>query len=371
MGEVYLAQDMNLRRQVAIKVLRYDFTKDERRVRRFQQEARAASALNHPNILTIHEIGSQNNNYFIASEYIEGWTLRHYMAGERLDTIEVLDVATQVASALAAAHAAGVVHRDIKPENIMLRPDRILKVLDFGLAKLTERDITNTDEPTLLNTDEGAVMGTARYMSPEQVRGVGVDARTDVWSLGVVIYEMLTGRVPFAGETSTEVMAAILEREPQPLRSYAEEIPLEFKRIVSKALRKNCDQRYQTIRDMSVDLKSLKQELTIGAIKRSTQPQQSLGPTASIDELETAGRKAPARWLSFKYLSGLIKNHKLGVGIAGVVFLAFAAIAYFAYFARDSAFNPVTGRAPITSIAVLPFVNASHNAEAEYLSDGL
>ena len=368
MGEVYLAQDINLGRPVAIKVLRSDFTKDERRVRRFQQEARTASALNHPNILTIHEIGTQNSNYFIASEYIEGWTLRDYTAGTQLKTTEVVDVATQVASALAAAHAAGVVHRDIKPENIMLRRDHIVKVLDFGLAKLTERDITDTDAPTLLNTDEGVVMGTARYMSPEQVRGVGVDARTDVWSLAVVIHEMLTGRVPFAGETSNEVMAAVLEREPQPLLSRGEEIPFELKRIVSKALRKVCEERYQTILDMLVDLKNLKQELTFEAMKRSTRSQQGVEATKKGNEQIT--HKTSARSLSAHLGSG-VKSLKLGAAIAGVMFLAFAAIAYLGYFRLRAPSNPATGRAAINSIAVLPFVNASNNAEAEYLSDGI
>ena len=369
MGEVYLAQDINLDRPVAIKVLRSAFTQDERRVRRFQQEARAASALNHPNILTIYEIGTQNSNYFIASEYIAGWTLRDYTARTQIKTTEVVDIATQVASALAAAHAAGVVHRDIKPENIMLRRDHIVKVLDFGLAKLTERDIADTDAPTLLNTDEGVVMGTARYMSPEQVRGVGVDARTDVWSLAVGIHEMLMGRVPFAGDTSNEVMAAVLEREPQPLLSRGEEIPFELKRIVSKALRKDCEERYQTIRDMLVDLKNLKQELIFDAMKRSTRSQQGVEATKTSNELITAKQKTSAHSLS-PYLGSVVKSLKLGGAIAGVIFLAFAAIAYF-YFRHNWAPNPATGRAAINSIAVLPFVNASNNREAEYLSDGI
>lgn len=370
MGEVYLAHDTNLGRQVAIKVLRAEFTKDEGRVRRFQQEARAASALNHPNILTIHEIGSQNSNYFIVSEYIEGCTLRAYMAGVKMKTIEVLDVATQVASALGAAHAAGVVHRDIKPENIMVRRDHIVKVVDFGLAKLTEREITDTDAPTLLNTDEGVVMGTVRYMSPEQVRGEVLDGRTDVWSLGVVIHELLTGRVPFAGKGATDVIAAVLERQPQPLLSPREEIPLELKRIVSKALRKDCEERYQTIRDMLVDLKSLKQELTWNAIKRSTQSQRGVEAAAKSYELITTKHKPSALSSTSEYLGGLVKSHKLGVAIAGVIFLAFAAIAYFSYFVRDTAPSSA-GRAPITSIAVLPFVNANNSQEAEYLSDGI
>ena len=186
----------------------------------------------------------------------------------------MLDVATQVASALAAAHAAGVVHRDIKPENVMLRADHIVKVLDFGLAKLTERETTDMEAPTLVNTDAGVVMGTARYMSPEQMRGLAIDGRTDIWSLGVVVHEMLTGRVPFAGETASDVIAAVLEREPVPLVSPGEEIPIELKRIVSKALRKDSEERYQTVKEMLVDLKTLKQELEIETkLKRSSQAQ--------------------------------------------------------------------------------------------------
>jgi eukaryotic-like serine/threonine-protein kinase len=370
MGEVYLAQDLDLGRRIALKLLPSEFTKDDDRLRRFQQEARAASALNHPNILTIHEIGSENSTYFIATEYIEGQTLRDYMSGAKMKMFEVLDVATQVASALAAAHAAGVVHRDIKPENIMLRLDRIVKVLDFGLAKLTEAPTTDTEAATLVNTEAGVVMGTARYMSPEQVRGLAVDARTDVWSLGVVIHEMLTGRVPFSGETASDVIAAVLEREPQPLMSQVEEIPSELKRIVSKALRKDCEERYQTIRDMLVDLKSLKQELELDAkLKRSTQSQlEGIESTAAnIKQLETAKQITATPTSSAQYLVGEIKRRKLVLGIAGVVLLAVASAAYFGYFARDS----TLGREAITSIAVLPFVNASNEPDTEYLSDGI
>jgi len=366
MGEVYLAQDMNLGRRVALKLLPSEFTKDENRVRRFQQEARAASALNHPNILTIHEIGSENSTYFIATEYIEGRTLRDHMSEAQMKTSEVLDVATQVASALAAAHAARVVHRDIKPENIMLRRDRIVKVLDFGLAKLTESETPDTEAPTLVNTDAGVVMGTARYMSPEQVRGLTIDARTDVWSLGVVMHEMLMGRVPFAGETASDVIAAVLEREPQALGLQGEEIP-ELKRIVSKALRKDCEERYQTIRDMLVDLKSLKQELELDAkLKRSTQSQsEEVEATAtSIEQSTTANQETAAPTSSAEYVAGQIKRHKLSIGILLVTFFAVAVLGYLLYFRR-------AGKEAITSIAVLPFVNASNNPDAEYLSDGI
>src|SRR5678815_232310 len=238
----------------------------------------------------------------IRDRYIEGRTLREYMSGSQMKTSEVLDVATQVASALSAAHAAGVVHRDIKPENIMLRHDRIVKVLDFGLAKLTERETPDMEAPTLVNTDAGVVMGTVRYMSPEQVRGLAVDERTDVWSLGVVIHEMLTGRVPFAGDTASDVIAAVLEREPQPLLSRGEEIPIELKRIVTKALRKDREDRYQTVKDMLVDLKSLKQELDLDAkMKRSTQSQGLEATPMSIEQTTTVKHETAAPTSSAEY----------------------------------------------------------------------
>ncbi len=248
MGEVYLAKDTRLGRKVAIKLLPNDLTKNEDRLHRFEQEARAASALNHPNIITIHEIGEAEGIHFIATEFIEGQTLRRQMAGGRLKLGATLEVATQVASALSAAHAAGIVHRDIKPENVMLRRDGYVKVLDFGLAKLTERRAraTDTDAPTSasVKTDPGTVMGTVTYISPEQARGMEVDARTDIFSLGVVLYEMISGRLPFEGETTTDVLVSILEKEPPPLSRHAPEAPAELQRIVSKALRKDREERY-------------------------------------------------------------------------------------------------------------------------------
>ena len=370
MGEVYLAQDMTLNRRVALKFLPSALTKDESRVRRFQQEARAASALNHPNILTIHEIGSDNSNYFIVTEYIEGQTLREYIAGPPLKISDVLDIATQVASALTAAHAAGVVHRDIKPENIMIRVDHIVKVLDFGLAKLTERETTDTEAPTLVNTDAGVVMGTARYMSPEQVRGLPIDARTDIWSLGVVVHEMLTGRVPFAGETASDVIAAVLEREPVPLVSPGEEIPIELKRIVSKALRKDSEERYQTVKDMLVDLKTLKQELEIETkLKRSSQAHLEGGRVANTNTehatRDTEGQRAAApTQSSVEYLFGELRLHKGGaLFVLGALAVALTAAFYFYFVVGD--------KSAIDSIAVLPFANAGADPNTEYLSDGI
>src|SRR5262249_13101491 len=239
MGEVFLAQDTSLGRKVALKLLRIEFTRNEERLRRFRQEARAASALNHPNILTIHEIGQEDSLHFMATEYVEGETLRQHITRARLTLSQILDAAVQVASALAAAHQAGIIHRDIKPENIMLRADGYVKVLDFGLAKLAEPKAGDTAAPTLpkADTEPGIVMGTVSYMSPEQARGLAVDARTDIWSLGATLYEMVAGRQPFEGETASDVMALILQKEPLPLARYSSEAPAELERIVRTAIR--------------------------------------------------------------------------------------------------------------------------------------
>src|SRR5213593_2972302 len=263
MGEVYLARDERLGRKAALKFLPDSLTTDETQLSRFKNEARTASSLNHPNILTVYEIGAEGNRQFIATEFIEGITLRVSIARGRINPHAALEIAVQVASALAAAHEAGVVHRDIKPENIMLRPDGYVKVLDFGIAKLTEQRLASDDhtiETTAgLQTRPGLVLGTARYMSPEQARGQKVDARTDIFSLGVVIYEMIAGRAPFEGETASHVIVSILEKEPPPLMRSAPDAPSELERIVTKALAKDKDERYQTVKDLLIDLKRLKQ----------------------------------------------------------------------------------------------------------------
>ena len=221
MGEVYLAQDTKLDRKVALKILPADVAAHQDRMKRFVQEAKAASALNHPNIITIHEIDQADSVHFIATEFVDGETLRRRMNSEHLKLGKALDVAAQITGALAAAHGAGIIHRDIKPENIMLRSDGIVKLLDFGLAKLTERvkpELVDTEAPTraVVKTHPGVIMGTVTYMSPEQARGLPVDARTDIWSLGVVLYEMLSGEPPFKGPTTSDILAAVLEREPRP-----------------------------------------------------------------------------------------------------------------------------------------------------------
>ncbi|MEP6706415.1 MAG: serine/threonine-protein kinase [Pyrinomonadaceae bacterium] len=276
MGEVYLAEDTKLGRKVALKFLPSYFTKDEERLRRFAQEARAASALNQPNILTIHEIGEADGHRFIATEFIDGETLRQRLASGPLKLGEALNIAEQVASALATAHAEGIIHRDIKPENIMLRRDALVKVLDFGLAKLTEQKQSGPEDATreLVQTSVGAVMGTVGYMSPEQARGLAVDARTDIWSLGVVLYEMLAGSAPFAGETSSDVLVEILEREPKSLESFSTGTPESLDWIVTKALTKNRDDRYQTARELLADIKRLAHRLSFASeMERSIAPE--------------------------------------------------------------------------------------------------
>jgi serine/threonine protein kinase len=234
MGEVYLAQDTTLNRRVAVKLLNDGLCENQEHLRRFRREARTASALNHPNIVTIYEIGEQNQaQCFIAMEFVEGSNLRHLLK-RKIKLKEMLDIAIQTASALVAAHAVGIVHRDIKPENIMRRPDGLVKILDFGLAKQifspTQSGEIDSDAITeaKISTMPGTVMGTVQYMSPEQIRGKPVDARTDVWSLGVVLYEMFTGRLPFEGETKTDVMAAILQADACPLSVYKPNVPLEL-----------------------------------------------------------------------------------------------------------------------------------------------
>ena len=307
MGEVYLAADHKLSRKVALKVLPGAFTQDAERLRRFEQEARATSALNHPNILTVFEIGEAAGRHYISAEFIEGETLKQLIAAGPAKLDETLNIAEQITLALAAAHGAGIVHRDIKPENIMIRRDGIVKVLDFGLAKLVpnESNRSGPEDPTraLVKTRTGSVMGTVAYMSPEQARGLSLDARTDIWSLGVVIYQMLTGSIPFSGATSSDTMVSILEREPRSLKSFSPEIPEELEWIVTKALTKDCDDRYQTAREMVNDLRRLKQRLNVAAeIDRTNPPLLSEGVEAerTINQDAAAislSRPKSKRWL--------------------------------------------------------------------------
>ncbi|HEY3138889.1 MAG TPA: protein kinase [Blastocatellia bacterium] len=324
MGEVYLAEDTTLGRKIALKLLPKEFTEDLNRVRRFEQEARAASALNHPNILTIHEIGQIGDSHFIVTEFIEGHTLRRKIAEVAVKLEVALDIAVQVASALSAAHAVGIVHRDIKPDNIMLRPDGVVKVLDFGLAKLIEQRprLTDAEASTSIDvkTETGLVMGTARYMSPEQARGMKVDARTDVFSLGIVLYEMVTGRPPFVGETTSDVLVSVLDKEPPPIALHLPDAPPELERIVMKALRKDRDERYQTIKDMLVDLRSLKRQLEFEAELERSKARESSGRRSSLNNAQETAASLPAR--TARYRSGWnrwIVKVALGVGAIAVL----------------------------------------------------
>jgi len=366
MGEVYLAEDTKLNRKVALKILPADVAANEDRMRRFVQEAKSASALNHPNIITIYGIDQVDSVYFIASEFIDGQTLRERMRNEPLKLGQALDLAVQFSSALSAAHAAGIIHRDIKPDNIMLRRDGILKVLDFGLAKLTEpsqAQMVDTEAPTrdVFKTEPGVVLGTTIYMSPEQSRGLALDERTDIFSLGVVLYQMVAGRLPYEGKTTTEVLAEIIsEHEPPPLARYSREVPVELERIVSKALRKDRDERYQTIKDLLLDLQSLKQELEFKKKLARSMSQKAETFTDKREEANTIAASTTTRIRGATNITELNRRHIL---IAALLTLATVTGAYL-YFGR-------TRRGAIDSIAVLPLVNASNNPDTDYLSDGI
>jgi eukaryotic-like serine/threonine-protein kinase len=335
MGEVYLARDERLGRKVALKCLPERLTADATQLSRFKTEARTASALNHPHILTVYEIGAEGNRHFIATEFIEGITLRASLACGRMNLHDAVEIALQVASALAAAHETGVVHRDIKPENIMLRPDGYVKVLDFGIAKLTEQPPASGLQDIGLQTRPGLVLGTARYMSPEQARGQTVDRRSDIWSLGVVLYEMVEGSPPFSGETASDCIASILKTDPPPLSSVVLDVPLKFESIVQKALCKNKEERYQTIQEMLAELRDLKGE--------GSWPQSKAHPIVSK-----------------------IKRHKRGALLAlTAAVLVAAAFAYSFYFVAPAQLPNEK------SIAVLPFVNLSSDQENAYFTDGV
>jgi serine/threonine protein kinase len=276
LGEVYVASDVRAARKAALKVLPTRFTGDAARLRRFQQEARAVAGLNHPNILTIYEVGEDDSVQYIASELIEGETLRQRLARGSIPLNETVEIAIQVAGALAAAHSASIVHRDVKPENIMLRPDGYVKVLDFGIAKLAEQELPATiaeEEAILLvETNLGSVLGTVRYMSPEQARGASIDRRTDIWSLGVVLYEMAAGHAPFSGDIPRNVMTAILATEPPPLSSHMQQIPDDLQQIASKALQKDPARRYQNASEMLEALKTSRRKLEFAAEEMAKRP---------------------------------------------------------------------------------------------------
>jgi serine/threonine protein kinase len=278
MGEVYLARDTRLDRTVALKVLSPDISQDKRRMQRFHQEARVASSLNQPNILTVFEFGEVDGLTFLATEFIDGETLRDHLHSKRLKVSEIVDISIQVLAALDAAHEARIVHRDIKPENVMLRRrDGVVKVLDFGLAKVTEQKYStlgHDSDPeaiTEFRTAPGVIMGTINYMSPEQAKASEIDERTDVWSMGVIMYEMVTGKLPFRGSTTSHTIVQILEKDPVPLTKLVK-APVELERIVMKAIAKKPVERYQTAKDMLADLRGLQKRLEMEAELEQTSP---------------------------------------------------------------------------------------------------
>ncbi len=388
MGEVYLAQDTKLDRKVAIKFLNEEFSKDADKVHRFIREAKAASALNHPNILTVYEIGETEHTKYIVTELIDGKTLRAQLSPrESLQLNQILKIGVQVCEALSAAHQAGIIHRDIKPENIMIRGDGYAKVLDFGLAKLSEpRPVGATGSAgsedatrVQVNTTPGMVMGTVSYMSPEQARGKETDARTDIWSLGVVLYEMSAGKLPFTGETVNHTIVSILEKEPLLLTN----VPAELQRIVRKAMTKDVDMRYQTAHDLLIDLKNLRRDLDIqGELERSIIPNRA-ATTESANENQTqvygsgsvvatnSGQAAATKSVStssssLEYAVTQARSHKLATAILGVFLVGvISTVGYFAFVSRGGSTKQ------INSIAVLPFENKSGNPDSDYLSDGV
>jgi eukaryotic-like serine/threonine-protein kinase len=342
MGEVYLAQDERLNRRIALKLLPvHSYLQGKDPLRRFQQEAQAASALNHPNIITIYELGELDGEQFIATEFVEGETLRHHLKRPGWDLDKVLAIAIQTASALAAAHEAGIVHRDIKPENIMLRRDGIVKVLDFGLAKLAEQQLPPAGPEALTarkveTTTPGLVLGTVKYMSPEQARGLKVDARSDIFSFGVVLYELVAGRAPFEGETVSDLIAAILKEEPPLLTKYLPTAPEELQRILGRALRKEKKARYQTIQELLSDLKALRKRLQLPP-KPEVPVLIGLNHAVAVETadrvaLTTVGTEAIRTASSAEYVVREISRHKAGAAITlAILFTVLATVGFMAY----------------------------------------
>lgn len=399
MGEVYLARDSSLNRKVALKILPEKFAADVELLRRFEREAATTSALNHPNILTVFEFGKEENLHFITTEFVEGETLRDRLKREALSFTEILSIAEQTASALSAAHVAGIVHRDVKPENIMLRADNLVKVLDFGLAKITEEaeeeEDPNAETQPYLNTQPGTVMGTVFYMSPEQARGKETDERSDVWSLGVILYEMLTARLPFEGETASDVIASVLKSNPVPISQYAKDAPREFSNIITKSLRKNADERYQKMSDMFAEIKDFRQEIefelkrqsksaftTRNNLPNNYQTQASMQSrqfATNIDVAKTPKIPEPAKKYALPTLSSLLSAcfiiliawySQVGDGfyfLLSLLAISGVAFVYFTY----KAFFPRIGKTDFRSIAVLPFENSGGGGEMEYLSEGI
>jgi serine/threonine protein kinase len=372
MGEVYLAQDQRLSRKVALKLLPVSFTTDLDRLRRFEQEARAASALNHPNIITIYEIQEFSGSHVIATEFVEGETLRQRLAHSRLSLSETLNIAIQIADALSAAHKAGIVHRDIKPENVMVRPDGYVKVLDFGLAKLSEQatPAVSSEAPTIqVRTGSGIVIGTAGYMSPEQARGLAVDGRSDIFSLGAMLYEMVALRKPFQGETPSDTLAAILKTEPPSLSQVIPGLPAELNRIVAKSLRKDREERYQVVKDLWLDLKSLRQELEFQEkLERSSVPESRVdsGKTAVLPLAQATEPRSAITSIT-ESLSIEIKRHKVGTAVGLAVLALIIAAAGFGIYKLANRMPPVER---FWDIKISRITNSGNAIDATISPDG-
>ncbi|MGH9800138.1 MAG: protein kinase domain-containing protein, partial [Blastocatellia bacterium] len=353
-----------LGRKVALKLLPAEFVADSMRVRRFEREAKAASATAHPNIVSIYDIGQAENIHYIASEYVEGETLRRRIRRSNLQPIETLDIALQVANALASAHKAGFVHRDIKPENIMIRPDGFVKVLDFGLAAITKPDFNKSDSQSdnhiTTNTDTlpGTIMGTVNYMSPEQVRGQKADARSDLWSLGIVMFEMLAGHAPFRGQSVPDAFVSILDRPPLPLKN----APLELEKIVHKLLAKEREDRYQTAQELAAELKSLKlrleYEFDSQSLRYSSPSGESEHLSADTAVLQPFNSSQSGQQGS---LATGRTYRRTAIGLAAILLLVLATGGYWL----------MTGRDAIDSIAIMPLVNQTNDASLEYITDGI
>jgi serine/threonine protein kinase len=375
MGEVYLAKDSRLDRTVALKILASDIAADKRRMQRFRQEARVASSLNQPNILTIYEFGEVEQLTFLAAEFVDGPTLRDYMRGKRLKLSEVLDISTQILAALDAAHEARIVHRDVKPDNVMIRRrDHVVKVLDFGLAKLADKkatgDLRTKDEAiTEFKTAPGLIMGTVNYMSPEQAQAKEVDARSDIWSTGIIIYEMVAGTKPFVGTTSAHTIVQILEKEPAPLtHSGAPHVPEELQRIVAKSIAKDADERYQTAKDMLIDLRNLKKRLDLDAeIERSSafsQPSTSFGePPLSATTLENP---RATRTAATEIVETPKSNSRLAIMIVAIVAAVAGAFGVNAW--RSTRNRTVV--APVTATANTPERTLTYWITVQKFKDG-
>ncbi len=375
MGHVYLCHDKRLNRPVAVKLISNYHAAEEERSKRFQQEALAASALNHPNILTIYEIGEAAGKSFIATEFVDGPTLSSRIEEGSISIDDALNIAIQVASALTAAHAAGIIHRDIKPANVIVRKDGLIKVLDFGIAKYIQAGGEDPEKEAAFLTTPGAVMGTAAYMSPEQARGITIDTRTDLWSVGVVLYEMVAGCRPFSGDTTMDVMSAVIGQQPLPVSAHNPLVQKPIEQIVAKALHKEKDRRYQTALELLADLRSARREgdslderassnaqrhtanTPPGVAHKSGAPKFDQQPTKNLAGTSTNPSSA-------EYIVSGIRKHKWATLVPLAVLIIAGGLLFYRYVLSRS--SP-----QIESIAVLPFVNEGGNSEVEYLSDGM